>query len=546
MNESNVISFVFNIHLPFVRETEPQFIYEELPFFELISLSFIPFLEMLDRLDADHIPFHITLVMPPLLCQLLTDELLVKRYLEYVDKQIAFGQKEIIRCKSKPKLLKLAQFYYESTIDKRFLFVERYNKNIPSALSYYARRGNVELVTTAAINAYLPFYINYPSSISAQIETALVSHKQFFKERPQGFWLPELAYCEGLDRLIRYYKFEWTIIDTHTALLSRPYPEYGSYYPLKTQKGLSLLVKDFYAYKEIMDRKSGCSVNPVFRSYFGDVGFELPKSYVIDFISARGIRLATGCKYYTKKQNGKSKGIYHGEKAAKAAKAAAQDFVSNRAKSLSEARETMNKTPLSLCVLPFDYFGRFWYEGWTFIEEVFKGGAEEPALEFMTPSAYLAKENAHEFQIISPEYSSSGFHGYAEAYLDSSNIWVYRHLLRSVERMIELSERFTEETDIRERVLNQAAREVLLAMDTDWARFTADGEQYISSEWRRYAQYQLRHHLRNFTTLYESLGNSQLSTRFLTDLESRNNVFPNINYRSFRRKKKKVANQNEK
>jgi 1,4-alpha-glucan branching enzyme len=485
MNEKNIISFVFNVHLPFVRETEPQFIYEELPFFELISLSFIPFLEMLDRLDTNHIPFHITLVMPPLLCQLLTDELLIKRYLEYVDKQIAFGQKEIIRCKSKPKLLKLANRFYELIVEKRFLFVERYNKNIPELISYYARRGKLEVITTAAINAYLPFYINYPSSISAQIETALVSHHRFVKERPRGFWLPELAYCEGLDRLIHYYKFGWTIIDTHTALLSRPCPEDGSYYPLKTQNGLYLLVKDFYAYEDIMNRKNGFSFNPVFRSYFDDVGFELSKNYVIDFISARGIRLATGYKYYTKKQNGKSKGIYNPEKAAKAAKAAAREFLSNRIKSLSEARENMNKTPVSLCVLPFDYFGRFWYEGWTFIEEIFKIGTDSPDIQFMTPSVYLYKENASEFQVISPEYSSSGFNGYAEAYLDSSNIWVYRHLLRSVERMIELSERFNEETDIRERVLNQAAREILLAMDADWARFTADGEQYISSEWRR-------------------------------------------------------------
>jgi 1,4-alpha-glucan branching enzyme len=87
-------------------------------------------------------------------------------------------------------------------------------------------------------------------------------------------------------------------------------------------------------------------------------------------------------------------------------------------------------------------------------------------------------------------------------------------------------------------VLNQAAREILLAMDADWARFTADGEQYVFTEWRRYAQNKLKLHLRNFTTLYESLGNSQLSTRFLTDLEYKDNAFPNINYRSFRRKKK--------
>jgi 1,4-alpha-glucan branching enzyme len=538
MSKKNVLSFVFNVHLPFIKEADPKFFYEEIPFFELISLSFIPFIEMLGRLEAERIPFRIALVMPTLLCQLLTDDMLVKRYLSYVDKQIAFGQKEMLRCRNRPRLLKLAQYYYERALEHKFLFVERYRKNIPEVISHYEKHGKLEIIATAAINAYLPFYINYPSSISAQIETALLSHKRFFKERPQGFWLPEMAYCKNLDRIIRTYGFSWTIVDTHTALLSRPYPEDGSFYPLKTQNGLCLLVKDFYAHRDIMHKDAGLPCNPAFRSYFDDAGFELRKSCIADFISARGVRLATGYKYYTKKQSGKSKETYNLDKAAEAAKEAAKEFLQNRVASLSEARENINKTPLSLSVLPFDFFGRFWYEGWTFVEEVFRSGANIADIEFMTPSVYLYKENASAFQRISPEYSSSGPNGYAEAYLDSSNVAIYRHLLRSVERMIEISERFGEETDVRERVLNQAAREILLATDADWARFAEDGEQYVFSEWRRYAQNKLKTHLRNFTTLYESLGNSQLSTRFLTDLECKDNAFPNINYRSFKRKKK--------
>jgi 1,4-alpha-glucan branching enzyme len=533
----NVISFVFNANLPFVRETKPHFVYEELPFFESISSAFIPFLQMLERLDIDHIPFRITLVMPPVLCCLLTDELLINRYLEYVDNQITFGEKEMVRCKDNPEILKLVYKYYEEAIDKRVLFTERYNKNIPAVLSSYALRGKLELITTAAANAYLPFYINYPSSISAQIETALIAHRNFFRIRPQGFWLPELAWCDNLDSILRSYKFNWVVVDTHSALLSLVRTESGTFYPLKTQNGLFLLAKDFHAYQDIMNRKTGLPLNKAFRSYFDDAGFDLPRDYVINFISESGERLATGFKYYTKGQNGKCKEIYNIENAKTSAREAAKQFLSNRMQSLSDAQKSIHKNALSTCALPFSFFGYFWYEGWTFIEEVFREGACHPDIRFVTPSEYLYKEDPCEVSIISPEYSSSGYNGYAETYLGSSNDWIYRHILRSIERMIELSERFGDETDVRERVLNQAAREILLSTQADWLRFTANVEPNISSGWQNYAQNKLELHLRNFTTLYESLGSTHLSTRFLTDLEMKDNVFPDINYRSFRRKK---------
>jgi 1,4-alpha-glucan branching enzyme len=56
-------------------------------------------------------------------------------------------------------------------------------------------------------------------------------------------------------------------------------------------------------------------------------------------------------------------------------------------------------------------------------------------------------------------------------------------------------------------------------------------------ECAEYARNQIESALRNFTTIYEALGSNYISTEWLTNLERRNNVFPNINYRIFRRKK---------
>ena len=52
-----------------------------------------------------------------------------------------------------------------------------------------------------------------------------------------------------------------------------------------------------------------------------------------------------------------------------------------------------------------------------------------------------------------------------------------------------------------------------------------------------YARSRIENSLRNFTTIYEALGSNYISTEWLTQLERRNNIFPAINYRVFRRKR---------
>jgi 1,4-alpha-glucan branching enzyme len=97
--------------------------------------------------------------------------------------------------------------------------------------------------------------------------------------------------------------------------------------------------------------------------------------------------------------------------------------------------------------------------------------------------------------------------------------------------MIEISDRFPDNSGLKERTLNQAAREILLSLASDWP-----GMLY-KQENTAYARLQIESSLRNFTTIYEALGSNYISTEWLTSLEKRHNIFPNINYRVFRKKK---------
>jgi len=71
-------------------------------------------------------------------------------------------------------------------------------------------------------------------------------------------------------------------------------------------------------------------------------------------------------------------------------------------------------------------------------------------------------------KVCRPSQSSWGYKGFHEYWLNETNAWIYPHLHKGTERMIELSHHEAED-ELQERALNQAARELLLAQSSDWA-----------------------------------------------------------------------------
>ncbi|MDR0722311.1 MAG: DUF1957 domain-containing protein [Treponema sp.] len=531
MSKPHVISIVLTAHLPFVRHPELPQAYEERWFFEALSETYLPLLEVFDRLDADHIPFKLGLSLSPTLCHMLRDELLIQRYLEYTNKQIEFGLQEMERTRGQGELQHLAKRFYDTVVDRRILFTERYEGNILKICDYYQRKGRLELLTTAATHSFLPFYTANNEAIQAQFEVALTSYRLNFGRSPQGFWLPELGWAPELEKYLRAYNFAYTLVDTHGLISGNPSAAKGSFYPIKTPLGIFVMARDFYAYRDIADKERGFSYAGVYRDLYEDVGYELPSEMVKPFLGSNGGRTQTGYKYRALGGLDRKKQVYDPKKASEKVKEQVRAFLDARVSRLEAASAYMQETAISLCAYKADTFGRLWYEGPEFLETLFREGSTRDDIQFMIPAEYLYKQDISHFQKMVPAFSSSGTNGYAEMWLDASNDWIYRHTVRSLERMIELAERFPNESGIKERALNQAAREILLAQTSDWTKCLYKQESV------EYARNQLEGALRNFTTIYEALGSNYISTEWLTTLEQRHNIFPTMNYRVFRRKR---------
>ncbi|GHV63452.1 glycoside hydrolase [Spirochaetia bacterium] len=541
-----VISVVLEAHLPFIRHCDPKGLDpspsdEEIWFFEALSETYIPLLQVMDRLDGDHIPFRLGISLSPILCHLLEDELLLQKYLEYTDKQIKFGKNELERTLGEGEKQKLARMYYDRAVDRRIAFTERYGGRILSIFDHYQRKGKLEILAAAATHAFLPFYTSFPEAVQAQIEVGIASYRNHFGKNPQGFALPELGWTAELDRILRSYNFGYTIAETHSLVFGTPAATRGSFYPVKTPSAFFVIPREYYAEGDI----SAFMQTSVYRDNNEDVGYELPPELVRAFLGKNAFRRPTGYKYWRNPspshrtgKNPAGPGLLPGEKelydpqaAAEAAVEDARRFLDERINRLTAASQYMEEPPLCLCALDADTFGHHWYEGPQFIEALFREGALRKEIQFMTPAEFLYKQDSASFETVTPEYSSCGVNGYAEMWLDASNDWMYRHSIRALDRMIELAERFPDDTGLKERSLNQAAREILLVQASDWPKMLYKQESAC------FARAQIADALRNFTTIYEALGSNYISTEWLTNLERRHNIFPHINYRVFRRKK---------
>jgi len=515
MNAGPIVSIVLAAHVPFMRHPERPGAPEERRFFEAVSETLLPLLEVLDRLERDRVPFRLGVSLSPTLCHLLSDDYLRERYQDYTARQLELGarlQDEEAGRRGRERVVRLAAF--------RGRLAERHGPSLLSVFDHYRASGRVEILATAATHAFLPFFANRAEALQAQFEAAAGAYRDLFDGRPQGFWLPELGWTPGLDRWLRAYNFAYTIVDTHGLLRGRPAPDRGVFYPVRTRRGVFILGRDFHARRDIEEMRA----DPVYCDARRDLGFELDRVALEPFLDTGRGRTTTGYKRWS--QGGSH---YNPAAARERAREHARIFLDRRAARLAEAAALMDRPPLSLCAYDADDFGRSWYEGPAFLEALFREGAG--TVQFMTPAEYLFKQNAAEFQTVAPAYSSWAPDGYGGPWLDASNDWIYRHLIRGIERMTEVAERFPDRAGLRERILNQAARELLLSLDSAWPAMLSHRAHAI------YARAQLEEFLRDFTTLYEALASSYISTEWLMDLERRHNIFPGINYRVFRRKR---------
>lgn len=518
---------ILQSHLPLVRHPEHERFLEERWLFEAISETYLPLLRVMDRLAADSVPFRLAMSFSPTLSFMLQDPFLMDRYRQYLDRSLELAELECQRTAGDAQVAPLARMYRERYRRDRLDLDETYDGNILAGFAAYAKRGNLELLASAATHAFLPHYRDLEELVRVQIELGIESHRRTFGEAPRGFWLPECGYYEGLDRFLADSGVKYFISSAHGVLFGSPMPSNGTYAPVRTPSGVAAFPRDVYTADWVWSNDHGFPADPVYRDFYRDVGYDLPLEYVAPYIHDDGIRIPTGFKYHSITGDTDDKAFYQPELAAERVREQAAEYV-QRLRGHAERLQTALSVDAPVVTSAFDteLFGHWWFEGPDWIEAVMREFAAGDSGPIPTlPSNYLQLHGTHE--AVEPSFSSWGSRGYAEVWLDGSNDWINRHVHAGIERLADLVARFPDESGLKERALNQAAREVLLAMASDWP-FILNANTVVP-----YAKRRVTEHLTNLAHVIEELSRQTMGTEWLTKLEKAHPILPFLDYRRF-------------
>ena len=558
MQKKGFISFVLHAHLPFIHHPESNDYLEESWLYEAISETYIPLLRNFKKLVDEGVNFRITMSMTPPLLSMLDNKLLQQKYINYLENLIELSEKEIKRTTFNEKMNNLSKYYYERYSDDLRLFRDEFKCDLISQFKHFQDIGVLEIITCGATHGYFPILYVNEKTVRAQIAVGVQTYERYFGKKPRGIWLPECGYVPEADKYLREFGVDYAIVESHGVLYANPTPIYGTLAPIVSPQGFTVFGRDMESSRQVWSSINGYPGDYNYRDFYRDIGYEADYDYIKPYIAHNGVRVHTGIKYHRITGDTDNKDIYDIQWAKDSAERQAGHFLNSRTEQIENASHYMNKPPIVLCPYDAELYGHWWYEGPYWLYILFKKiYYDECNFELITPSEYM--DRYPEIQQCQPCRSSWGANGYSEVWLNPSNDYAHKHLHTAGDRMCELAYKFRDSYDVlnnldnqikelkkekkpitsitssskyrnaklQVRALNQAARELLLAQSSDWL-FIITNNTMVD-----YAHRRIKDHIGRFTRLYNELNSGKIDRKFLSEIEEKDPVFPDIDYRIY-------------
>lgn len=518
---------VLHAHLPYVRHPEYERFLEERWFFEAVTETYIPLIKFFDRLQGEGVPFKLTLSISPTLANMMEDPLLQERCLRHLDLLIRLAEHECERTQQWQDVNFLAWMYRRLFEEARHTFAERCGLRLVKAFKEFAAAGRLELMTCAGTHGYLPLLGSEPSTVRAQVFTAVEEHQRIFGHQPKGLWVPECAFYPGLDQVLAEAGIRYFLMDAHGIDNADPRPLFGVSAPLYCPSGVAAFGRHPMTSRLVWSTSVGYPADYNYREYYRDIGFDLDQHYLEPFQYAKGVRTHTGIKYHRITGKVQDKHLYNPDWARETAERHARDFAW---RCRDQAVRAGSHMPFpAVIVSPYDaeLFGHWWFEGPQWIYYVMRELAGGGDLELGTPGEYLAGFPIQQKSMPAP--SSWGRNGYHEHWVNPKTEWMWRPLHEAAARMSHAVRNTpTPPADsLVDRALRQAGRELMLAQSSDWPFIITNGTT------EEYARRRFHDHLNRFHDLLHRLEHRQLDSEKLEALECMDALFPNLNYQLF-------------
>jgi 1,4-alpha-glucan branching enzyme len=539
---------VLHFHLPYVRHPESSKYLEEEWYFEAVTETYLPLLESFDNLESDGIDFNLTMSLTPTLLSMMNDDLLSERLKDYITLRLKVLDEEAFRTEGDPEFHPVTLFYrkrYRNWYEK---IKDNGGKYLINGFLKHFRNGHLDIITSSATHAFLISMVGEPEAIAAQIEVGIETHKNILGVTPKGIWLPECGYTEGFDGILNKYGLYYTFLDRHGIDFAKPNPVNGCFSPIITPFNVVMFGRDPESSRQVWSSKEGYPGTPVYREFYRDVGFDLDLPHLTP-LRHGSLKTFTGLKYYAITGQGNYKEAYRPSAAKRKAYEHGAQFVYHRELQTQYLKNYIDE-PVVTSMYDAELFGHWWFEGPWWIEAVFRRINENGFVKsakaidiadetifklngllkkYDDEKSYLQlveninRNNAKNGVFIAqPATSSWGGGGYAEVWLNGKNDVIQPFLSDIASVLIDICKNGINRVKYPE-VLNQGARELILAQSSDWPFMLTTG-QAVS-----YAERRVKAHLvRAKRCILMAVGEEPLDYAWFNDISGKDNIFPNL------------------
>lgn len=519
MDKNAYLLFVFNTHMPYVRNPSIEHPAEETWLYEAVLECYLPLLEVFSRLVEDGVNFQISISLNPCLIQMLSDPLMQDRCLAYIDERIELAEREMSRLSGSPEFYPLARFYRERFRHLRDIYAQVWGKDLVGAFRSLRSSGKVDILASGATHAYLPLWDTFPQLVDLQVKLGVLEYERSFGSSPLGFWLPECAFYPGLDQILARRGIRYFYLDAHGLLNGFPRPVYGVYAPVHCPAGVAAFGRDWTSHDLVWLKDRGYPGDPAYLNYDRDIGFELPVEYIAPF-THQDKAASTGIKYYRNPSHGWS-GVYDPQAAFARCDDHADHFFHKIQHEARQINGALGKKPVLVALFDTEHFGHWWREGPIWLDLVIRKLAyDQQTVQLASAAAYLREHPTN--QVVMPSMSSWGYQGYNETWLMGRNHWIYPELYQAAEVLQELIALHANPQEEICKAFNQYLRELLIGMSSDWA-FILHNETTMD-----YATQRVRTALENMRAIAEQIRQCCPDGGWLSQLRAQNSLFADL------------------
>jgi len=520
---------------------------------ESAAECYLPLLRALDKLQHEGIHPRWTVNVTPILAEQLEDPAFKDGFEEYcqakIDAAVADGKQFE---KEGPLWMQgLAEFWQRQYTRALVEFKHKWGRSIVEGFKHFQDTGSIEIITFGATHGYLPL-LGTDESCSAQVKLGVQTYERHFGRKPRGIWLPECAYRprydwkapvgqnetswprKGVEEFLAENGIEYFFVDSHMIRGGEPLGTYAANFPqlaelfARSKKNFQEQIgyRSEYEHYELPNGVVCMSRDPqtTVKVWSGDSGYPGDEHYLEFHKQLYPGRL----RYWRISQNKQDLGQkqpYDPYAAFDKIQGHAEDFIRTVKGALANYRGLSDRTGTLVAMYDTELFGHWWWEGPEFLYEVARQMHNDPDLECVSGGT-LIDEDPPRHSITLPE-GSWGEGGYHYIWINDGNLWTWEKLYPCERRLRKLVRDFGKGPA--QEVIEQAARELLLAEASDW--------QFLISTFsaRDYAEVRFNDHIERFDRLADiaerlATGGSMTEAEqtFYDDCRQKDAPFPNL------------------